>query len=95
MIKKCLTAGLPIIDFFQIGEIFADDDLIAEEFEAEKLAKRRQANQKKVELSLPGWGCWSNEEPKGRGKKRRRPLDKVKLGVKIPKVENPVKKDNW
>ena len=67
--------------------------MIAEEFEAEKLAKNR-AKKPKVELALPGWGCWSGDEKSRR--KRSRPLDKVKLGVKMPKVENhPPKKDNW
>jgi U3 small nucleolar RNA-associated protein 14 len=79
----------------QIGEIFADDDLVAEEFEAEKLAAKRRQQKQKVEVALPGWGCWSGEERKGR-RKRGRPLDKVKLGVKMAKVEKPPpKKDNW
>ena len=82
--------------FFQIGEIFADDDLMADEFEADKLAAmKRQQKKTKIEVALPGWGCWSGEEPKGRNRKRRRPLDKVKVGVKIPKVAPSTKKDQW
>jgi U3 small nucleolar RNA-associated protein 14 len=69
--------------------------LIAEEFEAEKLLARNRQKKQKVEVALPGWGCWSGEAPKGR-RKRNRPLDKVKLAVKMPKVEKPPpKKDNW
>ena len=68
--------------------------MIAEEFEAEKLSKTRQ-KKPKVELALPGWGSWSGEERKGR-RKRSRPMDRVKVGVKVVKVDNaPIKKDNW
>jgi U3 small nucleolar RNA-associated protein 14 len=69
-----------------IARAFAGDDLIEEEFSAEKQAQVEEDMDKEEDLTLPGWGSWAGSSLKSKPRK--------KIIKKVPGIAQEKRQDS-